>query len=141
MTKTSQTRLPNNTGNAQPPRAPAEGDPGSLTVNISGGGSEQGRVDLDPTLKPTYLPVFHQSLNVPVWSARWSFKTPSFLRVGDFPTNELAKTSGVEPTPGPAAAAEGAEATPVPAPDMMTLIVQTTGCDHIELPSVEQRPA
>jgi pilus assembly protein CpaB len=45
------------------------------------------------------------------------------LRVGNFPANELAKTSGVEPTPA-AAAANATEATPVTAPDVMTLIVR-----------------
>ncbi len=45
------------------------------------------------------------------------------LRVGSFPTDALAKTSGVEPTPA-AEAGAAAEATPVPSPDMITLIVR-----------------
>ena len=47
-----QSRLPNFTGAAVPPRPATETDPGSLTVSITGGGepSKQGRVELDATL-------------------------------------------------------------------------------------------
>jgi Flp pilus assembly protein CpaB len=119
----SQTRLPNKTGDAVPPRGASETDPGSLTVTTKGGAGDLGRVDLDPTLnQPVYL-VPSESQR-PRLVSQMVIQDAIILRVGDFPANELAKTSGVEPTPGPAAASGGTEATPVPAPSMMTLIVR-----------------
>ncbi len=117
-----QSRLPNLTGNAVPPRGASEGDPGSLTVTTTSGAGAQGRVDLDATLnQPIYLvPSENQR---PRLVSQMVIQDAIILRVGSFPTDELAKTSGVEPTPGPQAAG-GAEATAVPAPDMMTLIVR-----------------
>ncbi len=118
----TQSRLPNKTGDAIPPRGATEGDPGSLTVTTSAGGGDLGRVDLDPTLnQPVYLvPSENQR---PRLVSQMVIQDAIVLRVGDFPTDELAKTSGVEPTQAPEAAAAG-EATPPPTPSMITLIVR-----------------
>jgi Flp pilus assembly protein CpaB len=119
----SQSRLPNKTGNAVPPRAASETDPGSLTVSTTGGAGDQGRVDLDATLnQPIYL-VPSESQR-PRLVSQMVIQDAIILRVGSFPTNELAKTSGVEPTPAPEAANANTAATPVPTPDMITLIVR-----------------
>lgn len=116
-----QTLLPNLTGDAVPPRGASEGDPGSLTVSTSAGGGDQGRVDLDPTLnQPVYLVPSEDQR--PRLVSQMVIQDAIVLRVGDFPTNELAKTSGVEPTPAPEAAA--GEATPPPTPSLITLIVR-----------------
>jgi Flp pilus assembly protein CpaB len=117
----SQSRLPNLTGNAVPPRNPTEADPGSLTVTTTGGEGAQGRVDMDATLnQPIYLvPSENQR---PRLVSQMIIQDAIILRVGSFPTSDLAKTSGVEPTPAPAA--QGAEPTAVAAPDMITLIVR-----------------
>ncbi len=116
----SQTRLPNKTGDAIPPRGATEGDPGSLTVTTSSGGGDLGRVDLDPTLnQPVYLvPSENQR---PRLVSQMVIQDAIVLRVGDFPTDDLAKTSGVEPTPS---AETAGEATPPPTPGMITLIVR-----------------
>ncbi|NMB53641.1 MAG: hypothetical protein GYA15_02975 [Leptolinea sp.] len=117
----SQSRLPNLTGNAVPARNATEGDPGSLTVTTTGGAGAQGRVDLDPTLnQPIYL-VPSESQR-PRLVSQMVIQDAIILRVGNFPTNEIAKTSGVEPTPAPQA--ENTQATAVPTPDMITLIVR-----------------
>lgn len=118
----SQSRLPNLTGNAIPPRNPTESDPGSLTVTTGAGEGAQGRVDLDPTLnQPIYL--IPSEIQRPRLVSQMIIQDAIVLRVGDFPSNELAKTSGVEPTPAPAAA-QGAEPTAAPTPKMITLIVR-----------------
>ncbi|HEX7556506.1 MAG TPA: hypothetical protein VF338_07760, partial [Leptolinea sp.] len=120
----TQARLPNKTGDAIPPRASTETDPGSLTVTTKGGTGDQGRVDMDTTLnQPIYL-VPSESQR-PRLVSQMVIQDAIILRVGNFPADTLAKTSGVEPTPAAAAAgAQPAEATPVPAPDMITLIVR-----------------
>jgi Flp pilus assembly protein CpaB len=119
----TQSVLPNLTGKAIPPSGATETDPGSLTVTSTTGGGAQGRVDLDTTLnQPVYL--VPSEPQRPRLVSQMVIQDAIILRVGSFPTNELAKTSGVEPTPGPQPASGAAEATPVPAPDMMTLIVR-----------------
>jgi pilus assembly protein CpaB len=118
----TQSRLPNNTANTVPPRPATETDPGSLTVTINGGadGSTVGRVDLDPTLnQPLYLVPSEKQR--PRLVSHMVIQDAIILRVGKFPLDPLAKTSGVEPTPAPAAATTS---TPIQPPEEMTLIVR-----------------
>jgi pilus assembly protein CpaB len=61
------------------------------------------------------------------------------LRMGDFPTNDLAKTSGVEPTAQPAASGDAQAAVTPVAPDIMTLIVRPQ--DAITLNYLQQTGA
>jgi Flp pilus assembly protein CpaB len=123
----TQSRLPNNSAAAEPPR-PFSVDPpdkGSLGVTITGGGdaSKQGRVDLDTTLNQPIYVVPSESQR-PRLVSQMVIQDAIILRVGNFPAEALAKTSGVEPTPAPAAGGAAATTTPPPTPDMMTLIIR-----------------
>lgn len=121
----TQSRLPNHTGAAEPPAPATDQNKGSLTVQITGGGdaSKQGRVDLDPTLNQPLYVVPSESQR-PRLVSQMVIQDAIILRVGNFPTDALSKTSGVEPTPAPVAAGAATPATPPPTPDMITLIVR-----------------
>jgi pilus assembly protein CpaB len=121
-----QSRLPNHTGAAVPPIAGVDAtNPGSLTVIVSGGSdtSKQGRVELDTTLNQPLYVVPSESQR-PRLVSQMVIQDAIILRVGNFPSESLAKTSGVEPTPAPAAAGAATTSTPPPTPDMITLIVR-----------------
>jgi len=122
----TQSILPNKTGNVVPPRAASEADPGSLTATTTEGAGKQGRLDvLDATNAPQPIYLVPSEEQRPRLVSQMVIQDAIVLRVGSFPTNELAKTSGVEPTPAPEAATGGGQPTAVPAaPKMITLIVR-----------------
>jgi len=134
----SQSKLPNNLAKVIPEYGATETDPGSLTATIGEKGGEQGKVEIDATLQhPVYA--VPSEVQRPRLVSQMVIQDAIILRMGDFPTNELAKTSGVEPTAQPAAAEGGeAAATPV-APDIMTLIVRPQ--DSITLNYLQQTGA
>jgi pilus assembly protein CpaB len=121
----SQSRLPNFTGAAVPPRASTETDPGSLTVAITAGGdtSKQGRVELDPTLNQAVYVVPSENQR-PRLVSQMVIQDAIILRVGNFPAESAAKTSETAATPAPAAGGAATTSTPPPTPDMITLIVR-----------------
>jgi hypothetical protein len=124
MDPASQSRLPNLVSGAVPPYAGTKDEKGSLTIqlNTDTAGNTQGRTDLDPTLnQPVY--VIPSESQRPRLVSQMVIQDAIILRVGNFPAEGLAKTSGVEPTPAPAAGTT-TTTTPPPTPDMITLIVR-----------------
>lgn len=133
----SQTKLPNNTAKVIPEYGATESDPGSLTSTIGDRGGEQGRVEIDATLQhPVY--VVPSEVQRPRLVSQMVIQDAIILRMGNFPTSDLAKTSGVEPTPQPEAGGGEAAATPA-APDIITLIVRPQ--DAITLDYLQQTGA
>jgi pilus assembly protein CpaB len=133
----SQSKLPNNLAKVIPEYGATESDPGSLTATIGEKGGDQGRVEIDATLQhPVYA--VPSEVQRPRLVSQMVIQDAIILRMGDFPTNDLAKTSGIEPTAQPAAEGGEAAATPV-APDIMTLIVRPQ--DSITLNYLQQTGA
>jgi pilus assembly protein CpaB len=133
-----QSKLPNNTSKLVPPNS-SETDPGSLTANTTMAGISGGRVQIDSTINaPTYL--IPSEPQRPRLVSQMVIQDAIILRMGNFPSNEVAKTSGVEPTAQPAASGGNTEtaATPV-APDVITLIVRPQ--DAITLNYLQQTGA
>jgi Flp pilus assembly protein CpaB len=132
-----QSKLPNNTSKLVPAYS-TEADPGSLTANTTLSGVSGGRVQIDSTINaPTYL--IPSEPQRPRLVSQMVIQDAIILRMGNFPTNEIAKTSGVEPTAQPAAA-DNNQAAPTPStPDIMTLIVRPQ--DAITLNYLQQTGA
>ncbi len=133
----TQSKLPNNLAKVIPEYGATESDPGSLTATIGEKGGEQGRVEIDATLQhPVY--VVPSEVQRPRLVSQMVIQDAIILRMGNFPTSDLAKTSGVEPTPQPEASGGEAAATPA-APDIITLIVRPQ--DAITLDYLQQTGA
>lgn len=134
----SQAKLPNTLVKVVPETGASDTDPGSLTATTSGTGGVQGRVEIDSTLQhPVY--VIPSEVQRPRLVSQMVIQDAIILRMGNFPTNEIAKTSGVEPTAQPAAG-DNAQAAATPAtPDIMTLIVRPQ--DAITLNYLQQTGA
>ncbi len=133
----SQSKLPNNLAKVIPEYGATESDPGSLTATIGEKGGDQGRVEIDSTLQhPVY--VVPSEVQRPRLVSQMVIQDAIILRMGNFPTSDLAKTSGVEPTPAPEASGGEAAATPA-APDIITLIVRPQ--DAITLDYLQQTGA
>jgi pilus assembly protein CpaB len=132
-----QSKLPNNTSKLVPPSS-SEGDAGSLTANTTMAGIGGGRVQIDSTINaPTYL--IPSEPQRPRLVSQMVIQDAIILRLGNFPTNEIAKTSGVEPTAQPASGGTAEAAPAQVVPDVITLIVRPQ--DSITLNYLQQTGA
>jgi pilus assembly protein CpaB len=134
----AQSKLPNYLAKVVPEVGASEADPGSLTATSGGKSGEQGRVEIDSTLQhPVY--VVPSEVQRPRLVSQMVIQDAIILRMGNFPLNEIAKTSGVEPTAQPASGDANQAAVTPTAPDIMTLIVRPQ--DAITLNYLQQTGA
>ncbi len=119
-----QTILPNYTGSVSKQILTAESSAESLSVIISsgGGGSTQGRTELDPTLnEPVY--VVPSEMQRPRLVCQNIVQDAIILRLGDFPISGAEKAPvAEEPAPVPVEGEEQIEPE-IPAPDIVTLVL------------------
>ncbi len=121
-----QTVLPNQVGQVVAPGFGGEGGPTTSSIGIipGGEGSTQGRAELDPTLNEAVY-VQPSELQRPRMVCQSVIQDAVVLKVGTFETPEqiAAAQAAAAAAQQDQANQEAAAPTPVPSPDMVTLVV------------------